>query len=262
MPVGQREIMPATPAWPPKSTPRLYVDRELAVGAEVPFDNRETRYFYSVLRLKEGDPVRLFDNRTGEYVARLGPVASGRSSARVENLLAPREEVPDLWLCASPIQRDNFALVAEKACELGVRKFMPVEMRRSQVRQINESRLVKRMIEAAEQCERTSLPEVEPLVRLEKLLADWPSDRTLFFCDERGGDPAPAAMAAHPGPAAILIGPEGGFDDAENAAIRALPQAVPVSLGPRILRAETAAISAVTLWMGAVGDWRAEFAGA
>jgi len=247
--------MPATPAWPPKSTPRLFIDHELAVGAEVPLDNPETRYFFAVLRLKEGDPVRLFDNRTGEYVARLGPVASGRSSARVESLLASREEVPDLWLCASPIQRDNFALVAEKACELGVRKFVPVEMRRTQVRQINAGRLVKRMIEAAEQCERTSLPEVEPLVRLEKLLVDWPANRTLFFCDERGGDPAPAAMAAHPGPAAILIGPEGGFDDAENAAIRALPHAVPVSLGPRILRAETAAISAITLWMGTVGDW-------
>ena len=247
--------MPATPAWPPKSTPRLFIDHELAVGAEVPLDNPETRYFFAVLRLKEGDPVRLFDNRTGEYVARLGPVASGRSSARVESLLAPREVVPDLWLCASPIQRDNFALVAEKACELGVRKFVPVEMRRTQVRQINAGRLVKRMIEAAEQCERTSLPEVEPLVRLEKLLVDWPANRTLFFCNERGGDPAPAAMAAHPGPAAILIGPEGGFDDAENAAIRALPHAVPVSLGPRILRAETAAISAITLWMGTVGDW-------
>lgn len=249
---------PKVPAWPPKSTPRLFVDRELAVGAQVALDPQQARYFFAVLRLKAGDVVRLFDNRTGEYLARLGE----RSSATVENLLAPREEVPDLWLCASPIQRDHFALVAEKACELGVRKFVPVEMRRTQVRQINSARLVNRMIEAAEQCERTSLPEVEPLVRLEKLLGEWPADRVLFFCDERGGDPAPAAMAAHPGPAALLIGPEGGFDDAENAAIRALPQAVPVSLGPRILRAETAAISAVALWMGAVGDWRAEFAGA
>lgn len=250
--------MPATPAWPPKSTPRLFVDQALAVGADVPLDHQQARYFFSVLRMKGGDIVRLFDNRTGEYLASLGD----RSSATVETLLAPREDVPDLWLCASPIQRDNFALVAEKACELGVRKLVPVEMRRTQVRQINAGRLVKRMIEAAEQCERTALPDVEPLVRLEKLLAGWPADRTLFFCDERGGEPALAAMGAHPGPAAILIGPEGGFDDGENAAIRTLPQAVPVSLGPRILRAETAAISAVTLWMGAAGDWRAEFAGA
>ena len=247
--------MTATPAWPPKSTPRLFVDRELAVGAEVPLDYPEARYFFSVLRLKAGDPVRLFDNHTGEYVARLGAITSGRSSAKIENLLEPRELTPDLWLCASPIQRDNFALVAEKACELGVRQFVPVEMRRTQVRQINATRLMKRMIEAAEQCERTALPEITPLVRLERLLAEWPSDRTLFFCDERGGDPAPAAMTAHPGPAAVLIGPEGGFDDGENAAIRALPQAVPISLGPRILRAETAAIAAVSLWMGTVGDW-------
>lgn len=247
--------MPATPAWPPKSTPRLYVDRVLSVGEEVPLDHAAARYFHSVLRLKPGDPVRLFDNRTGEYVARLGTISSGRLSALIETRLADREEVPDLWLCASPLQRDNFALVAEKACELGVRRFVPVETRRSQVRQVNASRIEKRMIEAAEQCERTALPELQPIVRLEKLLADWPQDRTLFFCDERGGAPAAAAMAAHLGPAAILIGPEGGFDDGENAAIRALAQAVPVSLGPRILRAETAAISAVALWMGTVGDW-------
>jgi 16S rRNA (uracil1498-N3)-methyltransferase len=247
--------MPATPAWPPKSAPRLFVDRPLAVGDELPLDYPEARYFHSVLRLKAGDPVRLFDNRTGEYVVSLGEIASGRSSARVEAKLTEREEVPDLWLCASPIQRDNFALVAEKACELGVRKFVPVEMRRSQVRQVNAGRLEKRMIEAAEQCERTALPELAPTVRLEKLLKAWPAERMLFFCDERGGDPAPTAMAAHLGPAAILIGPEGGFDDSENAAIRALPQAVPISLGPRILRAETAAIAAVSLWMATAGDW-------
>jgi len=248
--------MPATPAWPPKSAPRLFVDRTLAVGDELPLDYPEARYFHVVLRLRAGDAVRLFDDRTGEYLARLGEIASGRSSARVESLLAPREETPDLWLCASPIQRDNFALVAEKASELGVRRFVPVELRRSQVRQINATRLKKRMIEAAEQCERTALPQLEPIVRLDKLLADWPTDRTLFFCDERGGNPAPAAMAEHRGPAAVLIGPEGGFEDSENAAIRDLPQAVPISLGPRILRAETAAIAAVSLWMGLVGDWK------
>jgi 16S rRNA (uracil1498-N3)-methyltransferase len=248
--------MPATPAWPPKSTPRLFVGRPLAVGDEVPLDYPEARYFFTVLRLAAGDPVRLFDDRTGEYIARLGPIASGRASARVEERLAPREEAPDLWLCVSPIQRDNLALVAEKACELGVRRFVPVEMRRTQVRQVNATRLHKRMIEAAEQCERTALPELAPMIRLEKLLGEWPAQRTLFFCDERGGEAAAAAITAHPGPAAILIGPEGGFDDAENAAIRALPQAVPISLGPRILRAETAAIAAVTLWMGTVGDWQ------
>ncbi|ANY21235.1 Ribosomal RNA small subunit methyltransferase E [Tsuneonella dongtanensis] len=248
--------MPATPAWPPKSAPRLFVDRDLSAGGDFPLDPAHARYLLAVMRKGEGDVFRAFDDRTGEYSAELREAGKGKWAARVGERIAAREDVPDLWLCLSPIQRDNFALVAEKACELGVRKFQPVEMHRTVVRQVNDSRLHARMVGAAEQCERTALPEIAPMVRLERLLADWPQDRALFFCDERGGSPARVTMEAHPGPAAILIGPEGGFDDAENAAIRAVPQAIPISLGPRILRAETAAMAAIALWMGTVGDWK------
>lgn len=249
--------MPATPAWPPKSTPRLYLEERIATGATIELDQAHARYLLGVMRRSDGDVVRLFDDETGEYLARLAPAAGGRCRATVEEKLAPREEVPDLWLCASPLQRDNFALVAEKACELGVRRFVPVEMRRSVVRKVNDARLRKRMIEAAEQCERTALPELAAMTKLDRLLRDWPADRTLFFADELGGEPATDAFAEASGKgAALLIGPEGGFDDAERAAIRALPQARPISLGPRILRAETAAIAATALWMASAGDWR------
>lgn len=248
--------MPATPAWPPKSTPRLYIDRPMEEGAPVELDPAQARYLVNVMRRADGDPVRLFDDATGEYRARLAMPGGGRCLALVEEKLAPREEVPDLWLCASPLQRDNFALVAEKACELGVRRFVPVEMRRSVVRKINAERLRKRMIEAAEQCERTALPELAAITKLDRLLRDWPADRTLFFADELGGTTVAECFASHAGPAALLIGPEGGFDDAERAMIRDLPQARPVSLGPRILRAETAAVAGVAAWMALAGDWR------
>ena len=250
--------MPATPAWPPRSTPRLYMDGEIAPGSTIALDPAQARYLVAVMRRGEGDPVRLFDDRTGEYLARIARADARKGSVVVEQRLAPREDVPDLWLCASPIQRDNFALVAEKACELGVRRFVPVAMRRSVVRKINPERLQRRMVEAAEQCGRTALPELAETRDLAALLDAWPQGRTLFFADELGGVPAPRAFAAAPGPAALLVGPEGGFDDAEREAIRALPAARPVALGPRILRAETAAVAATALWMATCGDWHAE----
>jgi len=169
--------------------------------------------------------------------------------------LRDREPVPDLWLCAAPIKKGRIDWVAEKACELGVARLVPVLTRRTIIDRLNLDRLRSHMIEAAEQCDRTSLPQLAEAVKLDALLRDWPAGRALFFADEMGGGPAAEAMAAHQGPAAILIGPEGGFDEAVREAIRALPQAVGIGLGPRILRAETAAAAAVTIWMSAAGDW-------
>jgi 16S rRNA (uracil1498-N3)-methyltransferase len=159
--------------------------------------------------------------------------------------------VPDLWLLFAPVKRGRIDWLVEKATELGVARLQPVLTRRTIVDRLNLDRLRAHAVEAAEQCERTALPALEEPRKLDAVLKSWPGDRPLYFADEAGGEP----FAPPPGPAAILIGPEGGFTVEERAAIRALPQARPVSLGPRILRADTAALAAVALWMAAAGDW-------
>jgi 16S rRNA (uracil1498-N3)-methyltransferase len=243
--------MPATPAWPPSSLPRLYVEQPLADGALLALDGPPANYLAAVLRLGAGAQVKLFDDRTGEWLAEIAESGKRRISLRVIQKLREREPVPDLWLLFAPIKRGRIDWVVEKATELGVARLVPVVTQRTIVDRLNLDRLRAHAVEAAEQCERTALPELAEPQKLDKLLAGWPKDRTLFFADEGGGDP----FAAAPGPAAILIGPEGGFTDQERAAIRALPQAKTISLGPRILRADTAVVAAVSLWMGTVGDW-------
>tara|TARA_B100000953_G_scaffold84787_2_gene69222 strand:- start:2523 stop:3269 length:747 start_codon:yes stop_codon:yes gene_type:complete len=247
--------MPATPAWPPRSAPRLFVEQTLSEGAEIALDGPAAHYLLKVMRLGEGAPLTLFDDKTGDYAATVVQTGKRDLTVRADERLRPREDVPDLWLCAAPIKRQRFDWVAEKASELGVRRFQPVATARAVVDKVKDDRLRAHMIEAAEQCERNALPELGELTPLSAMLDAWPEGRHLFFCDERGGGSFRSALRAHDGPAAILIGPEGGFSDEENAAIRACPQAVPVSLGPRILRADTAAVAAVSLWMAGRGDW-------
>lgn len=246
--------MPATPAWPPQSTPRLFVDTPLSPGP-LPVDGPAAHYLAGVMRLKIGDPVKLFDDRTGEWLATAASVGKRDLVLDVTERLREREAVPDLWLCAAPIKKGRVDWLAEKACELGVDRLVPVVTRRTVVDKPNTDRLRTHMIEAAEQCGRTAVPEVAEMVKLPALLREWPAERALFFADELGGAPALAAMQARRGAAAILIGPEGGFDDDERAMIRAHPAAVGIALGPRILRADTAAAAAIAVWMTAAGDW-------
>lgn len=248
--------MTATPAWPPDSTPRLFIDSEITEGEEIRIDGGQAHYLVSVMRLKPGSTVRLFDDRTGEWRAEAVAIGRRDLTLRAVARLRPREAVPDLWLCAAPIKKGRIDWVAEKACELGVDRLVPVLTRRTVVDRLNGDRLRLHIIEAAEQCGRTALPMLAEPVKLAALLRDWSAERSLFFADETGGIAAADAMRANQGPGAILIGPEGGFDPQERDAIRALPQAVGISLGPRILRAETAAAAAISLWMAAAGDWR------
>ncbi len=249
--------MPATPAWPPRSAPRLYVEAALGPDAAVSVEGNAAHYLLSVMRVKEGDVVLLFDGLSGEWAAQPEQIRKRDLVLRCVRQTRPPETVPDFWLCAALIKKGRIDLVAEKACELGVARLLPVRTERSIVDKVNLDRLQSHLVEAAEQCGRTALPELAELIALPRLLEGWPADRTLFFADEQGGEPMSAAFAASPGPAALLIGPEGGFTMQERDLIRALPAARPISLGPRILRAETAAIAATACWMAANGDWRA-----
>jgi 16S rRNA (uracil1498-N3)-methyltransferase len=234
----------------------LFVEGPLVKGAAVTVEGNQAHYLAKVMRVGEGDAVVLCDDLTGEWAARV--VSVGKRAVMLEPVerLREREPVPDFWLCPALLKKDRFDLVLEKASELGVRAIRPVVTRRCVADKLNRERARTIVTEAAEQCARTALPELAEPVKLDALLTEWPPDRALFFADELGGAPAAEAFAAHSGPAALLVGPEGGFDDAERAAIRALPAARPISLGPRILRGETASIAATALWMGTAGDWR------
>ncbi len=246
--------MPATPAWPPQSTPRLFVEAPLSAGP-LRIDGPQAHYLGSVMRMKAGDPVKLFDGLSGEWLGVASAVGKRDLMLDVTEQLRPLETAPDLWLCTAPLKKGRIDWMVEKACELGVARVVPVVTRRSVVDNPKAERLRAHMIEAAEQCGRTAVPELAETVKLAALLRDWPADRALFFADENGGAPALQAMQGGGDKAAILIGPEGGFDEAERAAIRATSGAVAITLGPRILRADTAAAAAVSLWMAAKGDW-------
>ena len=244
--------MPATPAWPPKSLPRLFVRTALAEGVAVPLDAGQANYLGNVLRLKEGAELLVFDGRSGEWLARIAEAGKKRMTLAVERRTRAPETVPDVWLAFAPVKRTQTDWLVEKATELGAARLVPVMTRRTVAERVKLERLEAIAIEAAEQCGRTILPEsVEP-VALKMFLAAG-GIRTLYFADEGGGEPA--ASAFKPGPATILVGPEGGFTDEERAAVRALPNAVPISLGPRILRAETAALAALACFTAVAGDW-------
>jgi len=247
--------MTATPAWPPRSAPRLFVDAPLGPDVAVPVEGNAAHYLLSVMRVRAGEVVLLFDGASGEWAASAEQIRKRDLVLRCTARTRPPETVPDFWLCVAPIKKGRIDLIAEKACELGVARLVPVLTERSVVDRLNGDRLRAHLVEAAEQCGRTALPALAQMTGLPALLADWPSARTLFFADETGGAPMREAFAAHPGPAALLVGPEGGFTPDERARIRALPQARAISLGPRILRAETAAIAASAVWMALNGDW-------
>ncbi|MEA3080784.1 MAG: rRNA (uracil1498-N3)-methyltransferase [Sphingomonadales bacterium] len=246
--------MPATPAWPPRSLPRLFVRTALSDGASVELDAAQANYLGNVLRLDVGDDLLLFDGQSGEWLARIADVAKKRMALVVEQRTRAAESIPDLWLAFAPIKRAQTDWLVEKATELGAARLVPVITQRTIAERVKLERLSLIAIEAAEQCGRTLLPEIAEPISLKQLLADRDPARRLYFADEGGGKPAAGAFT--PGPALILTGPEGGFTDDERAVIRAAPNSVPVSLGPRILRAETAALAALTAFMAVAGDWR------
>ncbi|MEM6856627.1 MAG: 16S rRNA (uracil(1498)-N(3))-methyltransferase [Pseudomonadota bacterium] len=247
--------MARIPAWPPKSAPRLFVDEDLSRTRTVRIEGNQAHYLSRVMRVGEGSVVIMCDDLTGEWVSEVRETAKRHVLLEVTEQLGPRETVPDLWLCAALLKKDRFDLVLEKATELGADRIQPVITRRCVADKLNLERAITITIEAAEQCARTALPELREPESLKDLLENWPGDRRLFFADEQGGEPAADAFRYNSGPVGLLIGPEGGFDRAERDAVRAHPAATPISLGPRILRGETAAIAALSVWMATSGDW-------
>lgn len=250
--------MGATPAWPPRSAPRLFVDGAISAGEQRVLDGPQAHYLGRVMRVGEGDGVILCDDVTGEWAARVVSASKREIVLDPVEILRVREEVPDFTLCPALLKKPRFDQVLEKATELGVAKIRPVVTRRCVADSLNMERARTVVTEAAEQCARTALPELFEPVSLVQLLRDWPDDAVLWFADEMGdAPPAATAFSERLPPAGLLIGPEGGFDDAEREEVRGFLQARPVTLGPRILRAETAAIAATAVWMGAMGDWGA-----
>ena len=245
--------MPATPAWPPASTPRLFVDLPLAADAAPTIDGAAAHYLLNVMRLKVGAPILLFDNRSGEWLASVADAGKRSLTVRIEHQTRPIEQVPDLWLCFAPVKKARLDWIIEKATELGVARLQPVITERTIVERVKRERLEAQVIEACEQCGRTALPMLGEPIKLTQLLAEWPADRALLFADEAGG--VPLSTAAAPAPAAILIGPEGGFTTRERDLLLENTAVRRIALGPRILRAETAAIAAISLWMAQHGDW-------
>ena len=246
--------MIATPAWPPRSLPRLFVEPPLSGGILVALDPAQANYLGNVLRFKEGSELLLFDGVSGEWLARVVEAGKRRMILGVVEPTRVQASVPDLTLAFAPVKKGRVDWLVEKAVELGVARLEPVITRRTIVDKLNLERMRAHIVEAAEQCGRTALATITEPVKLEAYLKALDPTRTLYFADETGGEPAASAFQL--GPATILTGPEGGFTPEEAEAIRALPNAKAISLGPRILRAETAALAAVTTYMALAGDWR------
>jgi len=240
--------MTATPAWPPASTPRLYVATPLADGVTIEIDGNAAHYLRNVMRIGPGEPLCLFDDISGEWLARCTVVGKRSVAVELTGKLRARAAVPDLWLCFAPVKKAALDWLVEKATELGAARLVPVITERTIVDRVNLDRLRSITIEAAEQCGRTALPQLAEPVKLPALLANWPAARALLFADENGGQAALPGMAPAPPPAALLTGPEGGFTAREQALLIAHPATRRISLGPRILRAETAALAGITLW--------------
>jgi 16S rRNA (uracil1498-N3)-methyltransferase len=244
---------------------RLHVPHPLAEGQEAPLTREQAHYLATVMRLGPGALVTAFDGHGGAWAARI--VDAGRKGGRILPFerTAPQRDPPDLWLLFAPLKKARTDFVVEKAVELGARRIVPVQTEHTNAERLRRDRLLAHAVEAAEQCGGTFVPEVAELAPLARVLDAWPPERGLAFADEALSEDAdwadgsterpPAAAALPPPPAALLVGPEGGFSAAERARIRAMPQSVPLSLGPRILRADTAAVAALALWQSARGDW-------
>ena len=236
---------------------RLYVEHPLGAGQTIPVDRDQAHYLFGVMRLGAGAQVALFNGRDGEWRAEVAEAGKRSGVLVCREQTRPLQMPPDLWLLFAPIKKARTDFIVEKAAEMGAARILPVQTEFTNSERIRQDRLQAHAVEAAEQCGGTYVPEVVDLQKLSRLLDHWPEERQLMFCDEAEvGNALQLAAEQYKGaPWAILIGPEGGFSEGERRRLHALPQSHVVSLGPRILRADTAAVAAMTLWQQALGDW-------
>jgi len=236
---------------------RLYLDHPLGEGQTLPLTREQAHYLFGVMRLGPGDGVRVFNGRDGEWHTHVKEAGKRGGTLSVEAQTGPQRDPPDLWLAFAPVKKARTDFIVEKAAEMGAARILPVQTDFTNAERIRRDRLQAHAVEAAEQCGGTFVPGVAELQKLGDLLAGWPEGRQLMFCDEAlaGGSSALPDGLAKGRPWAILIGPEGGFSSAERTRLAALPFAHPVALGPRVLRADTAAVAAMTVWQQALGDW-------
>jgi 16S rRNA (uracil1498-N3)-methyltransferase len=218
-----------------------------AAGKQCGLSEGQAHYLRNVMRKSAGEPLRVFNGQEGDWLATLAEISKNKAVVTLDKQITEQKNSPDIWVLASPIKKEPFDWMVEKSCELGAAKFLPVLCEHTAVRKINRERLQAIAVEAAEQCERGDVMAVEDLSGLKDCLNSLGSGRDLIFCLERGEVPgfAETLRGLPPGPLAILIGPEGGFSDGEIAFIKNLPRVHPVSLGDRVLRAETALVSAL-----------------
>jgi len=241
------------------AVPRLFIEPDLAEGAEIALGRDQSHYLVRVMRRGVGDPVRLFNGRDGDWTATLTEAGKRAARLRVEARMRTQTSPPDLWLLFAPVKKARTDFIVEKATELGAARIAPVFTAFTQSERVRTERLRALAIEAAEQTERMDVPEIAEAAALDAVLEGWDPGRTLIYCDEHG-EALPLADALRPQPRdsarALLIGPEGGFSDEERARLRSLEFVRPVSLGPRILRADTAAAAGLALVQALWGDWR------
>ncbi|WP_347137556.1 16S rRNA (uracil(1498)-N(3))-methyltransferase [Paracoccus sp. SSK6] len=235
---------------------RLFIDHPLAPGQPVPLDADQAHYLSGVMRLPPGAVIEVFNGRDGAWAARVASVTKRGGSLDVLEQTAPQRNPPDLWLVFAPIKKARTDFIVEKAAEMGAAHILPVQTDHTNSERIRQDRLQAHATEAAEQCGGTFVPPVDDLVPLSRLLDGWDASRRILWADEAMAGPAETLAGLPRGSWAILIGPEGGFSEAERARLSALPFVSRISLGPRILRADTAAVAALALWQAAVGDWR------
>lgn len=239
-----------------KTTPRLHLEAELAEQRDIALAREQAHYLTGVLRLGPGDPVAVFNARDGEWLAYLTDVTKKDARIRCERQVSAVTPPPDVDYCFAPLKHARLDYVVQKATELGARRLRPVITQRTIAERVNLERMKANVIEAAEQCNLVFVPEVMEPVKLPQLLRDWEKGRALVYCDETATVVNPlAALRAIAAPAGVLIGPEGGFTPEEKALIASLPFVTAIKLGPRIMRADTAAVAALTLVQAVLGDW-------